>query len=56
VAGVAATNGPNVLKRDETEELKEEMFQLEVERALGHVSQQEYEKTKASLVSRLERK
>ena len=31
------------------EALKEELFQLEVEHKQGHISQQEYEKTKAAL-------
>jgi hypothetical protein len=35
--------------------LKEELFQLEVERQQGHISQQEYEKNKAALDQTLQR-
>ena len=37
------------------EGLKEELFQLEVEHKQGHISQQEYEKTKAALDYTLQR-
>jgi hypothetical protein len=37
------------------EGLKEEIFQLEVEHKQGHISQQEYEKTKAALDQTLQR-
>jgi len=37
------------------EGLKEELFQLEVEHKQGHISQQEYEKTKAALDQTLQR-
>ncbi len=37
------------------EGLKEELFQLEIERQQGHISQQEYEKTKAALDQTLQR-
>ena len=35
--------------------LKEELFQLEVERRLGQISQSEYEKAKSALDQTLER-
>jgi len=35
--------------------LKEELFQLEVERRLGQISQTEYEKAKSALDQTLER-
>jgi hypothetical protein len=35
--------------------LKEELFDLEVEHKQGHISQQEYEKTKAALDQTLQR-
>ncbi|MGC2329635.1 MAG: carboxypeptidase regulatory-like domain-containing protein [Candidatus Sulfotelmatobacter sp.] len=41
----ARRNAPSML----LEALKEELFQLEVEHTQGHISQQEYEKTKAAL-------
>ena len=37
------------------EGLKEELFQLEVEHKQGHISQQEYDKTKAALDQTLQR-
>jgi hypothetical protein len=37
------------------EGLKEEMFQLELERKQGHISQAEYEKAKAAFDVTLER-
>ena len=37
------------------EGLKEELFQLEVEHKQGHISQAEYERTKAALDQTLER-
>jgi hypothetical protein len=37
------------------EALKEEIFQLEVDRKQGNLSQQEYEKAKAALDQTLER-
>jgi hypothetical protein len=37
------------------EALKEELFELEVERKQGHISQEEYEKAKSALDQTLER-
>jgi len=50
VAGASAEHGSALL-----EALKEEMFQLELERKRGHISQAEYEKTKAALDQTLDR-
>lgn len=38
----------------ETKTLKEEMFQLEVQRVQGHISQQDYEKRKEALLQRID--
>jgi hypothetical protein len=56
---VRATPLPLTASRSSTsmllEGLKEELFQLEVERQQGHISQQEYDKTKAALDQTLQR-
>jgi hypothetical protein len=44
----------DVLPRQEPKELKEELFQLEADHVRGRISQQQYEKTKAALVQRLD--
>jgi hypothetical protein len=56
---VRATPVPFAATRSSTsmllEALKEELFQLEVDRQQGHISQQEYDKTKAALDQTLQR-
>jgi hypothetical protein len=56
---VRATPSPLAASRSSTsmllEGLKEELFQLEVERQQGRISQQEYDKTKAALDQTLQR-
>jgi hypothetical protein len=50
-ASASATNHSGIL----LQALKEELFQLEVERQQGSITQQEYEKHKAALDQTLQR-
>ncbi len=54
-ATVAASAPPQTTTSMLLQGLKEELFQLEVEHKQGHISQQEYEKTKSALDQTLQR-
>ncbi len=54
-AAVAASAPPQTTSSMLLQGLKEELFQLEVEHKQGHISQQEYEKTKSALDQTLQR-